>query len=214
MWLAFYFFSPLLSLVRFRHPITLLRYYAMQINALSISDGLNAQYRHRMHVSGSFEHKPVRSLSFLNGNRGLSFFALHSLYDSLGRLPAASQCTASNGKDAVQEKVSVARWMSFSKGHLSTKEALFTDWKMGCPAGLWVDMCSVDIVEAVRQNQDRYNNTSIPVTFRIVDFAGGIKRGSHPTLFRCPRWWKSHRRRRRRRRRKWKEGESVMSPTK
>ena len=46
------------------------------------------------HIRECFEHKPVRSLSFLNGNRGL-FSTLHSGSDSLGRLMAASPCMAS-----------------------------------------------------------------------------------------------------------------------
>ena len=38
-------------------------------------------------ISERFEHKPVRSLSFLNGNRGFKLFTLHSVVsDSLGRL--------------------------------------------------------------------------------------------------------------------------------
>ena len=41
-----------------------------------------------------FEHKPVRSLSFLNGNRGLYLFTLRSVSDSLGRLAAVSRCMA------------------------------------------------------------------------------------------------------------------------
>ena len=48
-------------------------------------------------LSGNFEHKPLRSMPFLNGNRGLKFFTLPPVSYSLGRFAAASQCKASGG---------------------------------------------------------------------------------------------------------------------
>ena len=53
------------------------------------SDGFNAMSP----TERRFEYIPVRSLSFLNGNTDLSFFTLHSGFDSLGR-----QCIASSLK--------------------------------------------------------------------------------------------------------------------
>ena len=57
------------------------------------SDGFNA-VSPTERISGRFEHKPLRSMSFLNGNRGLWFVTLYSVSDSLGRLAATGQCMA------------------------------------------------------------------------------------------------------------------------
>ena len=39
--------------------------------------------------------RTVQSLSFLNGNRGLQLFTLHSVSDSLGHIAAESKCMTS-----------------------------------------------------------------------------------------------------------------------
>ena len=41
------------------------------------------------HIAGSFEHKPDGLRSFLNGSRGLKFYTLHSVSDSLSRVAAS-----------------------------------------------------------------------------------------------------------------------------
>ena len=46
-------------------------------------------------IAGSFEHKPLRSLSFINGNRDSTSLLFAPFFYSLCRPATASQCMAS-----------------------------------------------------------------------------------------------------------------------